>query len=56
MMWNIFSYAYLPSVYLPGEMSVKVFGLLFSWVMEQCGDEGLWSQRDLELEPGFHAY
>lgn len=29
----------------------------YSGVMEQCGDEeGLWSQRDLELEPGFHAY
>ena len=26
MMWNIFLYAYLSSVYLFGEVSVKVFG------------------------------
>lgn len=29
----------------------------YSGVMEHGGDEeGLWSQRDPELEPGFHAY
>ena len=33
MMCSIFSYVYLPSVYHLGEVSIKVFGLFFNWIV-----------------------
>lgn len=32
-MWSIFLHAYLPTVYLFSEVSVKVFGPFFKWVV-----------------------
>lgn len=36
MIWSIFSYAYLPSVYLLDEVSVQIFYPPFNWLFSYC--------------------